>query len=201
MKPTKAKPKTPAARKPAPLVKPSAGVVESKPERVAELSKSEHHLNAVAMAKLALDPALTAIALVRDFNKTVGDLDPAAIASPLYEMLARVKAGNLEDVEAMLICQAKALEAIFGHLAGRAARNLGQNPGQVEQYLRLALKAQSQSRTTLETLANVKNPPVVYARQANIASGAPMQVNNGTPPAPALKQASSPNEILEGAHG
>ena len=31
---------------------------------------------------------------------------------------------------------------------------------------------------TLETLASVKNPPVVYARQANIAHG-PQQVNNG----------------------
>jgi hypothetical protein len=30
----------------------------------------------------------------------------------------------------------------------------------------------------LETLANIKNPPVVFARQANISNG-PQQVNNG----------------------
>jgi hypothetical protein len=32
-------------------------------------------------------------------------------------------------------------------------------------------------RMTLESLATIKNPPVVYARQANIAHG-PQQVNN-----------------------
>jgi hypothetical protein len=34
---------------------------------------------------------------------------------------------------------------------------------------------------TLETLATIKNPPVVYARQANINNGGQQQVNNGTP--------------------
>jgi hypothetical protein len=42
--------------------------------------------------------------------------------------------------------------------------------------MRMALKAQSQCRQTLETLATIKNPPVVFARQANIAQG-PQQVN------------------------
>jgi hypothetical protein len=44
----------------------------------------------------------------------------------------------------------------------------------------MALKAQSQCRMTLETLATIKNPPVVYAKQANIAHG-PQQVNNSIP--------------------
>jgi len=53
----------------------------------------------------------------------------------------------------------------------------------METYLRLALKAQAQSRATLETLAAIKNPPVVFARQANINHGGQQQVNNGTAPA------------------
>jgi hypothetical protein len=40
-----------------------------------------------------------------------------------------------------------------------------------EAHARLALKAQSQCRATIETLAAIKNPPVVVARQANIAQG------------------------------
>ena len=48
---------------------------------------------------------------------------------------------------------------------------------QVDRYMRLALKAQGQCRATLETLATIKNPLVVFARQANIAQG-PQQVNN-----------------------
>ena len=50
---------------------------------------------------------------------------------------------------------------------------------QLEPFLRLGLKAQSQCRATLEALALVKNPPnVAFVRQANIAHG-PQQVNNG----------------------
>ena len=65
--------------------------------------------------------------------------------------------------------------------------------------MRLALKAQSQCRATLETLATIKNPPVVIARQANISSG-PQQVNNGPfPRAEGIE--STPNELLEQTNG
>lgn len=66
--------------------------------------------------------------------------------------------------------------------------------------MRLALKAQAQCRATLETLANTKKPPVVYARQANIAHG-PQQVNNGSRDANARAPISLPNELLETEHG
>ena len=67
----------------------------------------------------------------------------------------------------------------------------------LEAYSRMALKAQNQCRMTLETLATIKNPPIVYAKQANIAHGH-QQVNNGTPtPTHAEKNQTSPNELLE----
>ena len=67
--------------------------------------------------------------------------------------------------------------------------------------MRLALKAQSQCRTTLDTLASIKNPPVVFARQANIAQG-PQQVNNGMMPAGEPRAGpreteSAPDKLLE----
>jgi hypothetical protein len=58
--------------------------------------------------------------------------------------------------------------------------------------MRLALRAQNQCRATLETLAAIKNPPVVFAKQANIANG-PQQVNNGVGTAPRTQG----NEILQ----
>jgi hypothetical protein len=64
----------------------------------------------------------------------------------------------------------------------------------------MALRAQSQCRATLETLATVKNPPVVFAKQANIANG-PQQVNNtlnASPHAGGIPNA--PNELLEASH-
>jgi len=48
---------------------------------------------------------------------------------------------------------------------------------------------------TLETLATIKNPPVVFARQANINNGGQQQVNNGTVPQEAVK----PAQALMGA--
>ena len=45
--------------------------------------------------------------------------------------------------------------------------------------MRLALKAQAQSRSTVEALAEIKNPrPVQFVKQANMTTG-PQQVNNG----------------------
>ena len=78
----------------------------------------------------------------------------------------------------MLIAQAHTLDELFNHLARRARHNLGEYLIAGETYLRLALKAQSQCRATLETLAQIKNPPsVAFVKQANIANG-PQQVNN-----------------------
>jgi hypothetical protein len=59
--------------------------------------------------------------------------------------------------------------------------------------MRMALKAQNQCRMTLETLSNIKNPPVIYAKQANIANG-PQQVNNH---AHAGENKNQPIKVLE----
>jgi hypothetical protein len=58
---------------------------------------------------------------------------------------------------------------------------MGEHFDAFERYLRLALKAQNQCRATLETLAAIKNPPVVFTKQANINHGnGNQQINNGT---------------------
>jgi len=49
---------------------------------------------------------------------------------------------------------------------------------QLDRYLKLALRAQSQCRATWETISTIKNPPIVgYVKQANIAH-CHQQVNN-----------------------
>jgi hypothetical protein len=67
--------------------------------------------------------------------------------------------------------------------------------------MRLALKAQAQCRATIETLAALKNPPIVYARQANISAGH-QQINNHPPSSsPAGKSATPQNVLLEAQNG
>jgi len=73
-----------------------------------------------------------------------------------------------------LINQATALQALFVRLSEKA---VGERfMPNLEAFMRLALRAQSQCRATLETLAAIKNPPIVYARQANVTTG-PQQVD------------------------
>jgi hypothetical protein len=86
-----------------------------------------------------------------------------------------VSSGDLSRVEALLTNQADSLQALFVAMVERSLRQ--EFVAYVEPYMRLALKAQSQCRATLQTLAEIRNPPVIYARQANVTSG-PQQINN-----------------------
>jgi hypothetical protein len=199
------KPKT--KTKPAPL-KPKAGVVKKSPSSAANserhaVARLEHKdkgdaLNSDAVAALYISPNVNAAAAVMPFLKApFGEVDIASLAIGLEKSIVKVQGGDLKECEAMLMGQAHALQAIFMNLArrGQGAEMLNQ----YEAHMRLALKAQSQCRATLETLAAIKNPPTVFARQANITTG-PQQVNNGTPApssAPAGKVETIPNELME----
>ena len=107
--------------------------------------------------------------------------------------------GDTEQMQAMLFAQANALQGIFVELARRATSQ--EYLRQWETYIRVALKAQNQCRATLDTLANMKNPPRVYATNANIAHG-PQQVNvvSGAT-APGISKDSAQTELLEAQHG
>ena len=133
-------------------------------------------------ARNALRPSIGAAVTAKAYGAKYGDgLELGALVTALSDQAKAVEQGDLKRAEGMLMVQAHTLDAIFNELAQRAAMNMGTHLGATETYLRLALKAQSQCRTTLETLAAIKNPPnVAFVRQANIAAG-PQQVNNGVP--------------------
>lgn len=159
-------------------------------------AKTEH------IAKVALMPCTNAAAVVAEFAKAFGEQDVQTLMEQLRTTFEQVNNGDLQHCEAMLVGQAHALQSIFMSLARRAVNQ--EYLKQYEMYLRLALKAQNQSRMTLETLAKIKNPPVVFAKQANINQGSGnQQVNNGSP-APAShaeKIINQQNELLEVQHG
>lgn len=153
------------------------------------------------LADVAIDPLFGSAIIASSFGKPfAGETDFTALYQALHDRAKAVRANKLGSVEDMLTAQAAALNAMFLELARRSAANIGEYIQAAETYMRLALKAQAQCRATLETLATIKNPPVVYARQANIAAG-PQQVNNGVAAPRASEIASSPNELLETEHG
>ena len=133
-----------------------------------------------ATARILTRPEVQAAAVIQIMEGDNHDIN--SLIRELSGQVAAVNRGDLSRAEAMLIAQAHTLDEIFSSLARRSCRNInGGYLNAAECYMRLALKAQSQCRTTLEALAEIKNPrPVAFVRQANISNG-PQQVNNGIP--------------------
>jgi hypothetical protein len=132
-------------------------------------------------AALATSPELAAYRVISGAERVSGigeHLDVPALLEQLREQAADINRGDLAQTEAMLMNQATALQSLFARLAERAM-SCDHIPG-FEANMRMALRAQNQGRATLETLATIKNPPIVYAKQANISAGH-QQVNNGLP--------------------
>ena len=170
----------------------------SKKKAVPDLDKSKGEI--AKPHEILLGPAVQNAVAISDWGKYAGEVDLSALAEDLRKMSDKVKAGNMGAVESLLFGQAMALQTMFTSLARRSALNAGQHIDASETYMKLALKAQSQCRATLETLAIVKNPQP-YIKQANITNG-PQQVNNGVPVAShAEKNESLQNELLEDSHG
>lgn len=152
---------------------------------------------AAAVARKLTRPEVSAAGVIENWQKDTHDVN--ALADELGKQVEAVNGGDLRRAEGLLIAQAHALDNIFTHLARRVTNQ--QYLKQWETYMRMAMKAQNQCRMTLETLATIKNPPVVFARQANISHG-PQQVNNATAPGIATHAAifeSTKTELLEEA--
>ncbi len=144
---------------------------------------------------------------ILSWSKFAGEADLQELCTDLDKRIDKIKDGDMSSVEAMLFGQAKVLETMFTSLARRAANQDGLKQFQVN--LTLALKAQAQCRSTLEALAEIKNPrPVQFVKQANMTTG-PQQVNNGyagTPSHSGIQSGagniqSEQNKLLEADNG
>lgn len=129
-------------------------------------------------AKMITSPDLAAFRVIGMMQpKHLADgIDHPTMIATLQDQAAAVNRGDMAHPEAMLINQASSLQALFVRLTERSMEQ--QHMPNIEGFMRLALRAQSQCRATLETLAAIKNPPIVYAKQANVTTG-PQQINNG----------------------
>lgn len=155
----------------------------------------------VKVAQAALRPTVHAAFTFKECMKVeVKDGDLLKIGALIGELAKQVEAvngGDLSRGEEMLVVQAHSLDALFNILARRAMANVGVNLEACEMYLKLALRSQSQSRQTVETLAMIKNPPTVFARQANLTTG-PQQINNGLAPSSRAREIENEQNKLSG---
>jgi hypothetical protein len=142
------------------------------------------------VAKILTMPEVGAAGTIRGLND-IHDVN--ALTKILSQQTADVVGGNMTRPEAMLLSQAHTLDALFNSLV---MKGLGQTRmPHYEAFMRLAFKAQSQCRSTLQSLSDIKNPSVVYAKQANITNGN-QQINNGVPAPRTQETIKYTNELL-----
>ena len=164
---------------------------------------------AQAVAAAAASPSINAAIVMDAYQGNIaGDVNLMALIESLQESTAKTKADDLSNLEAMLVGQATALQTIFTSLAKRASHQ--EYLTQYGLYMKLALKAQAQSRATISALVDLKYPKqaATFVNQANMTTG-PQQVNNayGDTPSHIGMQSrtenidSAPNKLLEADHG
>ncbi len=157
-----------------------------------------------AFAQALMRPSTLAANSIAALKFAADQTDVVSLTIALREQQALVTGKNdLCRAEGMLIAQAHVLDALFNRELMTAMRQ--DALPQFEAHAKLAMRAQSQCRATLETLAAIKNPPnATFVKQANIAHG-PQQVNNGPSPAGESSRTreadNAQNRLLEQDHG
>ena len=111
-----------------------------------------------------------------------------------------IKKGDLSKLEEMLYSQAVALNMMFTNLSRRAS--IQTNVDIRSALANLDLKSQNQSRNTIQTLINLKQPnqTAFIKQQTNVANGH-QQINNGVAQSSPENFTNVTNELLEVNHG
>ena len=148
--------------------------------------------NEDSTAELKLNSSFLSMAVIDAFKGNVQgeDLDLTSAYTVLVETTQKIRSNDLSSLEEMLFNQSKALEQIFVSMLRRAKAQ--EHLLQFQTHFNLALKAQNQSRATLQALIQLKQPnQTAFIKQTNIAHGH-QQVNNSLENNPIPQ-----NELLE----
>ncbi len=167
----------------------------SKKPRTLVIAKKPNQSKDEAIAERMLKPSALSSAVIESYKDNIQgeSLDFVLALGILEREVGKVKGGDLTKIEEMLLSQAVALELMFTSLARRAKAQ--EQLLQYETHMRFALKAQNQSRATLQALIQLKQPSqTTFVKQANIAQGH-QQINNL-----AEKNLNPQNELLRESH-
>lgn len=151
-----------------------------------------------ALARVVTTPEYLSASLLT-ICQNIDHAQVTQLANELHRQTAAIRENDLSRVEDMLTAQAHTLDGLFARLTSNALSS--NDIDKMERLMKLALKAQSQARATLQTLSEFKAPKqIAFVQQANI--GNQVQVNNDSAPARsrAEKPQKAPNELLEVTH-
>jgi len=131
---------------------------------------------AESMARVMVEPHLRHGAVTSSISdKMIGKLP----GEPVFGDFAKALKGKAEQTTEMrlklatetLTEQALTLDAIFTEYARRAAINLGDYINASERYMRLALKAQANSRATFEAVVRLHQPREQTVKHVHVNEG------------------------------
>lgn len=126
-------------------------------------------------ARIVIDPLARHAQLAASFGirALFGDSKPNLLDSVevMCEETAKAANGDMGGASLMLAAQAFSLDALFTEMARRSGANMGEFPDAMERYMRLALKAQSNCRATLEALAKLHQPREQTVRHVHVNEG------------------------------
>lgn len=152
--------------------KPNGGI---KPNNALTVEQTTEETGAQAMARKLLDPAFKNAAASAGFlDKMLGGIEKPGVTDYADNLIAKADkaaSGDLAMASRMLATQAVTLDAMFAELARRCAMNIGDYINASERYGRLALKAQSNCRATLEALAKLHQPREQTVRHVHVNEG------------------------------
>lgn len=108
------------------------------------------------------------------FLEAFDPADKPGLSEFAHEMKARADkaaSGDPQATSALLMAQAVTLDNIFTEYARIALVNIASHMDASERYMRLALKAQANSRSTLEALAKLHQPREQTVRHVHVNEG------------------------------
>ena len=143
-----------------------------------------------------LDPKTLGSLIVDSNNSNISNqVDMEYAREVIGQGIKDIKTGDLSKLEEMLYSQAVALNMMFTNLSRKASL---QTSVDIKANLtNLCFKAQNQSRNTIQTLINLKQPSQTsFIKQANIAHGH-QQINNGVAQSSPENLSNQTNELLE----
>lgn len=158
------------------MTKPATADDPMKPDNTLSIKQTTAETGAQAMARNLLEPnirhALTASTYA---NKVLGTtFEAPGIADYVGHVdvaTKKAEAGDLSIASRILVAQAMTLDSMFTEFARRAGHNMGEFIDASERYGRLALKAQSNCRATIETLAKMHQPREQTVRHVHVNEG------------------------------
>jgi hypothetical protein len=150
-------------------------------------------------SKLYTNCFYTAAEAITSLHGHGHSLDFSTLTEKLIESGKKVSSGDLKEIEHMLMTQAKTLDYLFYDAIGKLTDLNMIN--QIEVFINIAFRAQTQCRKTLAVLAELKHPRrTTFIKQQNNAIT--QQVNNEVKSNPKNFENSEKiaNELLEVKH-